>query len=341
LNASPFEAISGINYISLEPNQSFHIPISSTLKQATFICSNGSIQWDETDRIKLEGKTAAQALSSGLSGKIVLIGDSTDTFEYFGVRSPGPFVFRNENRRIEITYIDGVYKVADMLLQLLDQATTPSVPGRTIYTSSSAIAPQNGDLIIIDGAGNINLPVTPADGFRFTLDDRKFRRLEENRNAVVPALGDAIGLGQVAGTIDHLSPLTWITADKGSFSNWIYEADSRNWVVLLTREIAGTVLTQSGLRPTITTGNTDISAAPYDRLFLGGTGDIFINGLTNEREFVDIAWDPAVPLIVKVVCPIGFTIKGVFEDLEINTSLTSVTHLQIALGPGNNFEVTG
>jgi hypothetical protein len=225
-------------------------------------------------------------------------------------------------------------------LKGFESAIKPLI-GRTVYTASSAIAPQNGDLIIVEGAGNINLPVTPTDGFRFTLDDRKFRRLTEGRNAVVPAAGDAIGLGQVAGVIDHLSPLTWTADDKGSFSNWIYETASKNWVVLLTREMAGTVLTQSGLRPTIATGNTAINAAPYDRLFLGGVGDILINGLTNEREFVDIAWDPAVPLIVKVVCPIGFAIKGVFEDLEINTALTSVAHLQIALGAGNNFEVTG
>jgi len=339
-SSSPLAPLSGLNYVSLSINQAFQIPIASDLKQATFTCTDGSVRWNETDRPKIEGKTAAEAIAAGLTGKIVLIGDKSDTFRQLGTTSPGPYIFRTGMGAVEITKIGNVFEVLPVMLQPMVEPVQIPI-GRTVYTSSSATLPQNNDLVIVDGSGNITLPSKPIDGFRFTLDDLKFRRLEENRNAVVPAVGDAIGLGQTSATIDHLSPLTWVTADKGSFSRWIYEAASKNWVVLLTREMAGTVITQSALRPTITTGNTDISAVTYDRFFLGGAGNILINGLTNQREFIDISWAPASNWIMKVICPVGFTIMGDFEDLEINTALTSVTHLQIALGVGNNFEVTG
>jgi hypothetical protein len=334
LSKTPSTPLTGHLIINLDLSKgSFRIPLGSALKFAQIFNSNASAQWDESDLVKLDG------LPANLSGRVALIGESTDTFEYFGARSPGPFVFRNPNRMIQITKSGSVFEINDMLLQLLD-TTVPSVVGRTLYTTSSSLTPQNEDLILVDGVGNINLPMAPVDGFRSFLDDRKYRRLNLNRNWVIPATGETIGVGQTAATIDHLTPLTWDSDDAGSFSTYIYEAAAKNWVVLLTREVAGTVITQSAQKPLIYTTNADLVAQPYDRLYLSGTGNILLTQIVAEREFIDIEWSVGATWMIKVICPLGFTIAGVFEDLDINTALTSVTHLRLALKAGNDFGVS-
>jgi hypothetical protein len=337
LSGTPSTALNGHVIINLDLSKgSFTVPLSNTLKHARIFNTNASALWNELDLVKLESPSVQL---SGLTGHIALIGDETQTFEYFGKRSPGPFVFRNPNRMIQITKSGSVFEINDMLLQFLD-TTVPSAVGRTLYTTSSSLTPQNEDLILVDGVGNINLPMAPVDGFRFFLDDRKYRRLNLSRNWVIPATGETIGVGQTAATIDHLTPLTWDSDDAGSFSTYIYEAAAKNWVVLLTREVAGTAITQSAQKPLIYTTNADIVAQPYDRLYLSGTGNILLTQIVAERQFVDIEWSVGATWMIKVICPLGFTIAGVFEDLDINTALTSVTHLRLALKAGNDFGVS-
>jgi hypothetical protein len=334
-----YAGLKNINYVSLDVQKSFSVSLPSTLKFAQFYCSSANSKWDEKDLPKLQGKTSAEALAANLDSKIVLIGDSTDTFEMFGAKSSGPFVFRNNNRMVQITKSGNVFEVSDMLLQVLD-TSVQSTLGRTIYTTSTALTPESGDLILVDGVGNINLPADPVDGFKFTLDDRKLKRLNLNRNRIVPAAGQTIGLGQGDATADYQTPLTWDTEDAGSFSNYFYEAASKNWVVLLTREVQGTAITQSAQKPLIYTTNIDAIAQPYDRLYLNGTGNILLTQIVAERQFIDIEWSVGATWIIKVICPVGFTIAGVFEDLDINTALTSVTHLRLALKAGNDFGVS-
>jgi hypothetical protein len=110
--------------------------------------------------------------------------------------------------------------------------------------------------------------------------------------------------------------------------------------VLLTREVVGTSITQAAQKPLIFTNNTDVIAQPYDRFYLGGTGNILLTQVVAERSFIDIDWSVGANWVMKVICPVGFTIAGVFEDLDINTALTSVTHLRLALKPGNDFGVS-
>jgi hypothetical protein len=110
--------------------------------------------------------------------------------------------------------------------------------------------------------------------------------------------------------------------------------------VLLTREVVGTSITQATQKPLIFTTNTDVGAQPYDRFYLGGTGNISLTQVVAERSFIDIDWSVGANWVMKVICPIGFTILGKFEDLDINTTLTSVTHLRLALQTGNNFGIS-
>lgn len=344
LSSTPTAALSGICYVNLDIKIPFRIPLASTLKFAQFYNSNATAQWDELDLPKLENKTANESLALGLKGKVVLIGDKADTFEMFGVRLPGPFVFRNKDRATQIIPKDEngkiIYQVTDMLLQLLESGSlTQSSGNRIVYTPSTPIAPQINDLVIVDGTGNIMLPDRPIDGFRFTLDDRKLRRLDTGRNWVVPASGARIGLGQATTPIDHLTPLKWGPEDKGSFSSYIYESASNNWVVLLTREISGATISQVP-RLSIVTGVADITAQPYDSFYLGGNTSIYIHHLVTERQFIDVEWEAGADWIAKVVCPVGDTMATEFEDLTIRTLLTSVTRLRITLGANNNFQIS-
>jgi hypothetical protein len=330
-------------FVNLALTKTIAIPLSSNLLIAQFVCTDNSLTWDESDLPLIQGKSVSQIMAATLKSKIAVIGDSSQTFEYNGVKTSGPLILRWPGHVVQIErdggYFDTVYRVAFMLLQPMG-ATTPAIASRTIYTTSAALIPQNGDTIIVDGVGGINLPLAPVDGFKFTLDDRKYRRLNIGRNAIVPATGETIGVGQTAATIDHLTPLTWDSGDAGSFSQWIYEAALKNWVVLLTREVAGTAITQSAQKPLIYTTNADIVAQPYDRLYLNGTGNILLTQIVAERQFIDIEWSVGATWIIKVICPVGFTIAGVFEDLDINTALTSVTHLRLALKAGNDFGVS-
>jgi hypothetical protein len=335
--------ITNTTFINLSLTSAISIPLSSNLLVAQIACTDGSVSWDESDIPLIEGKTIPEIMAAPLKSKIAVIGDRSQTFEQFGIKQPGPYIFRSGDSAIQIVrdggYFDTVYRVFPMMLQPL-AATTPTITNRTVYTTSTALAPQNGDIIIVDGVGNINLPLAPVDGFRFGFYDNKYRRLNIGRNAIVPATGETIGVGQTAATIDHLTPLTWGIEDAGSFSQWIYEAASKNWVVLLTREVAGTAITQSAQKPLIYTTNADIVAQPYDRLYLNGTGNILLTQIVAEREFIDIEWSVGATWIMKVMCPVGFTIAGVFEDLDINTALTSVTHLRLALKANNDFGVS-
>jgi hypothetical protein len=335
--------ITNTTFVNLNLKSTIAIPLSSNLLVAQFACTDGSVSWDETDLPLIDAKSVSEIMAAPLKSKIAVIGDRSQTFEQFGIKQPGPYIFRSGDSAIQIVrdggFFDTVYRVFPMMLQPL-WATTPTITNRTIYTTSTALVPQNGDTIIVDGVGNINLPLGPIDGFKFALDDRKYRRLNIGRNAIVPATGETIGVGQTAATIDHLTPLTWGIEDAGSFSQWIYEAAAKNWVVLLTREVAGTAITQSAQKPLIYTTNADIVAQPYDRLYLNGTGNILLTQIVAEREFIDIEWSVGATWIMKVICPVGFTIAGVFEDLDINTALTSVTHLRLALKAGNDFGVS-
>jgi hypothetical protein len=343
LTESLAEKTKNTTFFNLALTKTISIPLSSDLLIAQIVCTDNSVTWDESDLPLIQGKTVSQIMAAPLKSKIAVIGDSSQTFEYNGVKTSGPLIFRWPGHVVQIErdggFLDSVYRVFFMLLQPMG-STTPAFASRIIYTTSIALIPQNGDTVIIDGIGNINLPLAPVDGFKFTLDDRKYRRLNINRNAVVPGTGETIGLGQTNATIDHLTPLTWDTEDAGSFSNYIYEAPSKNWVVLLTREVAGTAITQSPRRPLIYTTNTDLVAQPYDRIYLNGTGNILLTQIVAERQFIDIEWSVGSTWIIKVICPVGFTIAGVFEDLDINTALTSVTHLRLALKANNDFGVS-
>jgi hypothetical protein len=265
--------------------------------------------------------------------------------------TPGPLIFRWSGSALWViketetigTNSTVIWKVIPMLLQPISTSTgtaTPAIAERTIYTALTALTPQNRDLILVDGVGNINLPASPVDGFRFVLDDRKSKRLGLNRNWVIPAAGQTAGLGQGDATTNYASPLTWDADDAGSFSTYIYEAASNNWIVLLTREAVGTSITQAAQKPLIFTTNTDLVAQPYDRFYLSGTGNILLTQVVAERSFIDIDWSVGANWVMKVICPIGFTILGKFEDLDINTALTSVTHLRLALQTGNNFGIS-
>jgi len=338
-SATSLTALSGICYVNLEITKAFHIPLSSDLKFAQFYSTSATAAWDDRDLSKLEGKTATQALALGLQGKIVLIGDSTQTFRQQGKTNLGPYVYRDSQGAVQITKFGTIFEVTPLQLQPLSSVSTSSLSERIVYTPSTPITPQNNDWILVDGVGSIYLPDLPSDGFRFTLDDRKFRRLDSGRNSVVPASGTTIGVGQTTTVIDHLTPLTWGIEDKGSFSSYIYEAAANNWTVLLTRESEGTAITQSA-RPLIVTTNADSIAQPYDSFYLGGNTSIYVNQLVTERQFIDIQWAVGATWNARVVCPVGFTMGGVFEDLTIVTSLTSVTRLQITLGANNNFQIS-
>jgi hypothetical protein len=335
LTSSPTEGLTGSNLVNLDLTKgSFSIELLDEFLCGKFYSTNASAAWNEADEQILNA-----GVFSGLHGHVALIGGETQTFEYFGVRSPGPFVFRNNNRMVQITKSGNVFEVSDMLLQLLDTPTNP-IAERTIYTTSAALTPQNRDLVLVDGPGDIYLPDNPIDGFKFTLDDRKFGRLGLNRNSVIPPTGVTIGSGQTTATINNLTPLTWGDADAGSFSTYIYEAANKNWCALLTREVEGTGITQSTANPPIFTTNADTIAAPYQSYYLNGNGNILIYLLTRERQFIDISWDAGATWIVRVICPVGYTILGDFEDLEINTARTSATHHKLVLKAGNDFGVT-
>jgi hypothetical protein len=339
---TPALPLSKICYINLAVNQSsIFIPIPATFQSGYFYCSDASTSWVNTDEAIFRSKSVSEIKSLSLASKVAVIGDETNTFEMLGVRSPGPFIYRNSNRAVQIIKKGTIFEVTDMLLQLLDtQTATVQTSDRTIYTTSTALTPQNRDLILIDGVGNINLSASPVDGFRFVLDDRKSKRLGLNRNWVIPAAGQTAGLGQGDATTNYASPLTWDADDAGSFSTYIYEAASNNWIVLLTREVVGTSITQAAQKPLIFTTNTDVVAQPYDRFYLGGTGSILLTQVVAERSFIDIDWSVGANWVMKVICPIGFTILGKFEDLDINTALTSVTHLRLALQAGNDFGIS-
>lgn len=339
--SSKSDPITGWNYINLAITKSFHVPLSDDLKVATFYSTNATAVWNELDLPKLEGATATEAIAAGLTGKIVLIGDSTQTFQQLGQTSPGPYIFRNPNGAVQITKSGSIFEVTPLQLQPLTQDVQRSGKTRIVYTVTSNIQPEDNDWILIDGPGNILLPAGPIDGFKFLLDDRLLYRLNENRNSIIASTGQTIALGQGVATLDHETPLTWVAADAGSFSEFIYDGLSKNWRVLLTRQgVTGGGVTQTETNPTIFTGATETIATPYDNLYLGGNGPIRIYALVSEGQFIDINWDAGAVYTVEVSCPLGTTILGKTENLTIETSKTAVTHLRITRKAGADYGVT-
>lgn len=334
------QPIAGWNHINLDITNSFHVPLSNSLKVAYFYNTNATAAWDEKDLPKLNG-TAAEAIAAGLTGRIVLIGDSTQTFQQQGQTSSGPYVFRNPNGEVQITKSGSIFEVTPLQLQPLTQEVQRPVKARIVYTVTSNIQPEDNDWVLIDGPGNILLPAEPIDGFRFLLDDRLLYRLNENRNSIIASPVQTIALGQGAATLDHDTPLTWAAADAGSFSEFVYDAPAKNWRVLLTRQgVTSGGVTQTETKATIFTGATETIATPYDNLYLGGNGAIRIYALVSEGQFIDINWDAGAVFTVNVSCPLGTTILGKAEDLTIETNKTAVTHLRIARKSDADYGVT-
>jgi hypothetical protein len=324
-------ALEGVNYINLEIPQAFHVPLSPDFVAAQFYCSDASTFWDESDIAKLESKTASDAIAAGLSSKIVLIGDSTDTFEMFGARSLGPFAYRNSNRATQIVKDESIYRVTDMLLQLLEGGTGTNTLS-IAYTKATTIVPKDRSLIIVADPGDINLPSNPMHGFLFTLDDRKNGLLAPGRNRVHVPLGQTMAVDQTAPNIDHTVPLDWENTDKRSFIDFFYDAPTSNWVVLISRQAGFSVVTgQTQIRTPILTGSTTTIAQPFDNITIGGNGDIDIHLLDLDLDYIDIAWSVGDAYTFKVLQPLGFTIGGDATDLEVNTLLTNRQKIRITL----------
>lgn len=339
LSKEPNTPLKNIVYVNLDLTDGpFKVPLSSELKFAQFYSSNATATWDDRDVSKLEGKTATEALALGLESKIVLIGDKTDTFEYFGQRSPGPFVYRNPNRATQIIKDGNVWKVTDMLLQLFE-GQSGSNALTIAYTLATTIVPKNNDWILVKDPGDIQLPSSPADNFLFTLDDRPNGLLGPGRNRVLVPQGQTMAVDQTAPNIDHTVPLEWEDIDKRAFVNFLYKAATSNWTVLIARQAGFTTIAgQSQLRSLIVTGATTTIAQPFDDIQIGGNGDIDIHLLSKNGDYIDLTWSVSDNYVFKVICPLGFTILGVPEDLDVETLLTNRQRLRITLS-GNNFGV--
>lgn len=338
LSSSPSKAIAGACYINLNIPKAFEVPLSNDLIFAQFYNSNATALWDDRDLSKIEGKTATEALALNLEGKVVLIGDKTDTFEMFGVQAPGPFVYRNPNRATQIIKDGSIFRVTDMLLQLIE-GQSGSGALSIAYTTATTIAPKNNDWILVKDPGDIQLPSSPADNFIFTLDDRPNGLLSPGRNRILVPQGQTMAVDQTAPNIDHTVPLEWEDIDKRAFVNFLYKAATSNWTVLITRQAGFTTVTgQSQLRPLIVTGATTTIAQPFDDIQIGGNGDIDIHLLSKNGDYVDLTWSVSDNYVFKVICPLGFTILGVPEDLDVETLLTNRQRLRITLN-GNNFGV--
>ncbi|MGL5058764.1 MAG: hypothetical protein ACRC62_02190 [Microcoleus sp.] len=201
--------------------------------------------------------------------------------------------------------------------------------GGTVRTTANVLNVLNGDEIIIDGAGAIQLPETPGDKFTFWINDQWNYRLDAGRNNVVQWEGQTIGAGQGLSTADSTTPFNWGPEDKGAVTKFVYDLATKNWEFFLSRQgVATTGLSQ---KPAIITGATTTIAQPYDRLRLGGNGDIDISALKSNGEFVTISWQPGETYTPKVLCPQGYTIGGVAEDFTIDTINTASSRVTLLL----------
>jgi hypothetical protein len=218
--------ITNTTFVNLSLTKTITIPLSSNLVLAQFVCTDKSVTWDESDLVLITGKTPAQILAAPLTSKIAVIGDSSQTFEMHGVKSPGPFIYRDPGT-VQISrdggFLDQVFRVTPMLLQPLQANITGT-----------------------GGAGNV---------------------------------------------------------------------------------------------PAIITGNTPVTVKPFDRVVLGGTGEINLSGFAASGDWLEIKWNGSYTVTVK--CPATYKIAGIADDLTLNTALMAVSELTLTLdATAKNFLVT-
>jgi hypothetical protein len=152
-------------FINLSLTRSVAFPLT---RSALYYCSDNTVTWDETDLPLITGKTPSEIIAAPLKSKIAVIGDASQIFELNGARSPGPLIFRWSGSALWViketetigTNSTVIWKVIPMLLQPISTSTgtaTPAIAERTIYTTSTALTPQNRDLILVDGVLNSSL----------------------------------------------------------------------------------------------------------------------------------------------------------------------------------------
>lgn len=174
LSESPAAPLKGSVLVNLSVGNSFHVPLSSEgFVFAQFSCTDGSISWDGVDLPKLQG-AAKDAIDAGLLSKCVLIGDNTDTFEYNGVRSPGPLVFRTPSSAAQIIWDsdESIYRVTFMLLQPMSDGGSSlliaDLMKRVASLEQDTVAPK---LVMLDEIPPIVTGGLHEIGIRVYIDD--------------------------------------------------------------------------------------------------------------------------------------------------------------------------
>jgi hypothetical protein len=301
-----------------------------------FTCSRGLTEVSKVARLSPFLRNPIAYI--GRSRCLVWQGDTYGENEMW-ITSDKPIGANSSAPRVSIG--NGVHEWVRSRPLIAMESKIAETAGELIYTKETAIVPNQNDTVVIDGVGAINLPVDPIPNFTFKINDTKYKRLTEGRNPVNPQKGQTIGKGQTLDTsIDLATPFLWGKEDAGAVSTWLWEAEQSNWIVTLRRASESGTTSPYEQSPLIITGKENITAKPYDRFFLSGNGNILVTQIVKEGQYIDIEWAAKANWNMRVVCPVGYTFGGVFEDLEIDTALTGVNHLKVALMPNKSFAVS-
>jgi hypothetical protein len=151
----------------------------------------------------------------------------------------------------------------------------------------------------------------------------------------IAVIGDATQTFELAGA---RSPGPLIFRWAGSALWLIKNLDVWRVLPMLMQPISAAT-TGVGQSPAIITGNSPIAVKPFDRVVLGGTGEITLSGFTVTGDWLEIRWKGTH--VVTIKCPATYKIGGFSDDLTLDTALMATSGLVLTLDAATkNFLVT-